>query len=97
MALLRRINRKNWFVCSHCMQQTGHDTVQSVFYSAGPRVMVLGRPMAKCPRCETTNTRSFEEIKNEGAQAALWGLERIVKKYPRSHFEVKPTDPTSGN
>jgi hypothetical protein len=92
MGLFRRIDRKNWFVCSTCMQRTNHDTVASVFYSVGPRELVLGRPMARCPRCATTNTRSFEEMKNDGAEAALWGLERIVKNYPRRHFEVKPAD-----
>lgn len=92
MGLFRKIDRKHWFVCSTCMTQTAHDTVKSVFYSEDPPVLVLGRPMAKCPRCGTTNTRSFEEIKNDGAESALWGLERIVKKYPRSQFQVKPPE-----
>jgi hypothetical protein len=45
--------------------------------------------MFKCPRCESTNTRSFLQIKREGAESTIWGLERLVKKHPRSHFEVK--------
>jgi hypothetical protein len=90
MSLFRRVDRTRWFVCSTCMQQTGHDTVKSVFYSEAPPVLVIGRPFAKCPRCGGTNTRSFQEIKNEGSRSALWGLERIVKKHPRSQFEVKP-------
>lgn len=91
MGLFRRINRKYWFVCSACMQQTSHDTVKSVFYSEDPPQLVLGRPLAQCPRCGATNTRSFQDIENEGSESALWGLERIVKKYPRSQFQVKPT------
>lgn len=95
MGLFRRINRKYWFVCSTCMQQMNHDTVKSVFYSEDPPELVLGRPLAKCPRCGTTNTRSFQDIKNEGAESALWGLERAVKKYPRSQFQVKPAQTES--
>ncbi len=89
MSLFRRVNRKHWFVCSACMQQTGHDTLKSVFYSEAPPVLVLGRPFAKCPRCGGTNTRSFQEIKDESSPSTIWSLERIVKQYPRSHFEVK--------
>ena len=89
LSLFRRIDRKRWFVCSTCMTQTGHDTLKSVFYSEGPPEAILGRPWMKCPRCGGTITRSFEDIKNEGSEAAIWGLERLVKKYPRSHFEVK--------
>lgn len=89
LSLFRRIDRKRWFVCSHCMQQTAHDTLKSVFYSEDPPVMVVGRPMALCPRCGTTNTRSFQEIKEEGSESALWGLEQFVRKYPRRQFEVK--------
>jgi hypothetical protein len=91
MGLFRPIDRKRWFVCSACMQQTAHDTLRSVFYSEEPPVLVLGRPFGKCPRCGSTNTRSFQEIKNEGSESALWGLERTVKKYPRKRFIVKPS------
>lgn len=90
MSLFRRIDRKHWFVCGACMQQTAHDTLKSVFYSEDPPVLVIGRPFAKCPRCSSTVTRSFQEIKDDGSESALWGLERIVKKYPRSQFKVKP-------
>ncbi len=89
---LRRIDRTKWFVCSTCMMQSGHNELQSVFYSEDAPVLVLGRPWWKCPRCAGTNTRSFQDIKNEGSESALWGLERIVKRYPRSHFEVKPSE-----
>lgn len=95
MSLFRRVDRKHWFVCSTCMQQTGHDTVKSVFYSEAPPVLVLGRPFAQCPRCGGTNTRSFLEIKNESSPSTIWSLERIVKQYPRRQFEVKPNEPKS--
>jgi len=93
MSIFRRVDRKRWFVCSACMQSTAHDTVKSVFYSEAPPVLVVGRPFAKCPRCGGTDTRSFEEIKKESSPSTIWGLERIVKQYPRSQFEVK-TDET---
>ncbi len=91
-SLFRRIDRRRWFVCNTCMQKTDHDTLKSVFYSKGERTLVLGRPLMKCPRCGGTNTRSFQEYEEEGQEAALWGLERIVKKHPRSLFEVKPSE-----
>jgi hypothetical protein len=81
--------RKFWFVCYTCMMQTGHDTLKSVFYSEGAPVLILGRPWMQCPRCQGTNTKSFQQLKEEGADAALWGLEQLVKKYPRSQFEVR--------
>jgi hypothetical protein len=90
MSLFRPINRRCWFVCSACMQQTAHDTMRSVFYSKDPPVLVLGRPFGKCPRCGSTDTRSFQDIKDDGSESALWGLERFVKQYPRKQFIVKP-------
>ncbi len=90
--LFTKKNRKFWFVCYTCMMQTGHDTVKSVFYSQGPRVLILGRPWMQCPRCQGTNTKSFQELKDEGSDSALWGLEQTVKKYPRRQFEVKPPE-----
>jgi hypothetical protein len=87
--MFRRIDRKYWFLCSQCLMNTNHDTVKSVFFYNGPPELYLGRPMFKCPRCESTNTRSFLQIKREGAESTIWGLERLVKKHPRSHFEVK--------
>jgi hypothetical protein len=92
---LRKIDRKRWFVCSTCMTESGHDELKSVFYSEGPRVLVLGRPWMKCPRCGGTNTRSFQEIKDDGSEAAAWGLERFVKKYPRSQFQVPSAEAKS--
>src|SRR5712692_6277679 len=97
MRLLDRFlkgNRKFWFVCYTCMMQTGHDTVKSVFYSEAPPVVVLGRPWEQCPRCGGTNTKSFQQLKDEGSDSALWGLERIVKKYPRRQFEVTSASPS---
>jgi hypothetical protein len=70
----RSINREHWFVCSACMQQTAHDTLRSVFYSEDPPVLVVGRPFGKCPRCGSTDTRSFLEIQKEGSESALWNL-----------------------
>jgi hypothetical protein len=45
----------------------------------------------KCPRCGSTNSKSFQDLKDEGSGSALWGLENIVRKYPRRQFEVKNT------
>lgn len=86
--------RKFWFVCYTCMMQTGHDTEKSVFYSEGEPVLVLGRPWMRCPRCSGTNTKSFQQLRDEGANSALWGLERIVRQHRRSHFEVKTPETT---
>ena len=89
---LLKTDRKFWYVCYTCMQQTGHDTVKAVFYSQGPPVTVLGRRLMQCPRCGSTNTKSFQDLKDEGSGSALWGLENIVRKYPRRQFEVKNTN-----
>ncbi len=92
MGLLDRLlkkKRKFWFVCYTCMVKTGNDPLKSVFYYDGPPDNILGRALTRCPRCEDTNTRSFRQLKEEGSEAALWGLEQLVKKYPRSQFEVK--------
>lgn len=85
-----RKDRTHWFVCYTCMTQTGHDAVKSIFYSEDPPLVILGRAWQQCPRCRGTNTRSFLDLKNEGAENALFGLERIARKYPRDRFEVKP-------
>jgi hypothetical protein len=87
----RRKNRQYWFVCYNCMMQTSHDALNSIFYSEGEKTLILGRPWMPCPRCHSTNTKSFQELKDEGSDNALWGLERIARKYPRSHFEIQPT------
>ena len=51
----------------------------------------MGRMMYPCPRCSSTNTRSFQMLKDEGSEQALFGLEGIARQHPRSTFEVKPT------
>lgn len=91
LGLFRKIDRNHWFVCNLCMMQTGHDTLNSVFYSEEDPVLILDRPWMQCPRCGSTNTRSFRDIEKNGSESALWGLERIVKKYPRRRFEVQST------
>lgn len=69
--------------------QNDHDALRSIFYSEGPKANVLGRPTMICPRCNDGNTRSFQELKDTGAESSLWGLERLVRKHPRSQFIVK--------
>ncbi len=91
----RKKRRRRWFVCYTCMQQTGHDDLKSVYYSQDAPVFILGRSWSQCPRCGGTNTKSFQELKEEGAEAPLWGLEQVVKKHPRSTFEVKRRDAKS--
>ena len=87
---LRGIERRRWFVCYNCMMQTGHDTPASIFYTEISPVPVLGRPLMPCPRCGDTNTKSFQQLKDEGSEAPLWGLEQTVRKHPRRRFIVKP-------
>jgi hypothetical protein len=86
--LLKR-DRKYWFLCYACLHHTNHETVQSVFYYQGPPVAMMGRRVTPCPRCESTNTISFQQLRDEGSGAQLWGLERLVKQHPRSRFEIK--------
>jgi hypothetical protein len=93
--IFRRIDRRFWFICHNCLLRTNHDTVKSVFYSENPKVMLMGRPTMLCPRCNDANTRSFQELKEEGAESTVWGLERLVKKHPRSQFAVRPSRETS--
>lgn len=88
-AMFKRINRNFWFICHNCLTQSNHDALHSIFYTERPKANVLGRPTMVCPRCNDVNTRSFQELKDAGSESALWGLERIAKKYPRSQFEVK--------
>ncbi|MBI4166332.1 MAG: hypothetical protein HY508_11425 [Acidobacteria bacterium] len=90
LGLFRKSERKFWFVCYNCMMLTNHDEVKSIFYYSGPPTLVVGRPLTPCPRCQNTNTVSFQQLKDDGSEAQLWGLERTVKKYPRSTFEVNP-------
>lgn len=95
LSIFRRIDRRFWFVCHNCLQRTNHDAMQSVFYSKNSQVMLMGRATMLCPRCNDANTRSFQELKDEGAESALWGLEQLVKKYPRRRFEVRPVRQTT--
>ena len=91
---LRGIDRRNWYVCYICMMLKVNDTASSIFYTQSAPVLVLGRPMMPCPRCGDTNTKSFQRLKDEGAEAPLWGLEQTVRRHPRSRIIVKP--PVSG-
>ncbi len=86
----KKIDRDLWFVCHNCLMHTNHDALNSIFYSDRPKVNVVGRPTMICPRCNDANTRSFRELKDEGSESTLWGLERLVRKYPRRQFVVKP-------
>ena len=88
---LKRINRRHWFVCHACMMSSNHDPVKSLFFQDTPGEDFMGRMMYPCPRCTSTNTRSFQNLKDEGSEQALFGLERIVRQHPRRTFEVKPT------
>ncbi len=86
---LKRINRKNWFICHACLMQTNHDPMRSLFFQNTPGEDFLGRMMYPCPRCSSTNTWSFQQLKAEGSEQSLFGLERIVRQHPRHVFEVK--------
>jgi hypothetical protein len=88
--IFKKIDRGRWFICHNCLMHSNHDALNSIFYSEIPKTDVLGRPTMICPRCNDANTRSFQELKDEGSESTLWGLERIVRKYPRSQFIVKP-------
>lgn len=92
LSFFRKIDRRRWFVCYTCMGASDHQELKSVFYSVAPKVLVVGREWQRCPRCGGTNTKSFAEIKSDGQDSAVWGLERIVKQHPRSVFEVTPSD-----
>jgi len=93
--LFKPIQRKNWFLCYACLMQTNHRAEKSIFYYNGPPVPLMGRPLYPCPRCASTNTVSFLQLKEEGAKAQLWGLERIVRANPRSTFDIKPAEAKS--
>ena len=87
---LRKSDRTKWFVCYNCMMQTSHDEVNSIFYYAGPPTLMMGGALTPCPRCQNTNTVSFQKLKDDGSDSQLWGLERAAKRHPRSFFEIKP-------
>jgi hypothetical protein len=85
-------------VCHNCMMNSDHNEIKSIFYSDSPKVNVVGRPTMICPRCNDANTRSFQEMKDEGSESSLWGLERLARKHPRSKFIVKSnSQPTAAN
>ena len=86
---LRKSDRKFWLVCYNCMMRTSHDAAKSIFYCAGPPTIEVGRAFTPCPRCQDTNTVSFQQLQDDGSEAQLFGLEQVVKKRPRSIFEVK--------
>jgi hypothetical protein len=92
LSLFRKIDRDRWFVCHNCMMLNDHDALNSIFYSDSPKVNVVGRPTMICPRCNDANTRSFQELKDEGSESSLFGLERLARKYPRSQFIVKSSN-----
>ncbi|MBZ5564860.1 MAG: hypothetical protein LAP13_20870 [Acidobacteriia bacterium] len=92
LGAFKKIDRRHWFICHHCLMLSNHDPLKSLFFHDGPGQDFLGRVMYPCPRCSSTNTRSFEQLKTEGSDQALIGLERIVRRHPRSVFEVRPTD-----
>jgi hypothetical protein len=87
--LFKKIDRKHWFICYTCLGNTSHDETKSIFHSLEPKVDVVGRLWQRCPRCGGTNTKSFAELKTEGQDSALWGLERTVKKHPRNLFDSR--------
>lgn len=92
----RKIDRNHWFICYTCLGNTDHDGLKSVFHSLAPKVLVVGRPWQQCPRCGGTNTLSFADLKEKDMDSALWGLERLVRKNPRSVFEVSQPVPGAG-
>jgi len=100
MGILDRLLNKQrmyWYLCYACLMQTNHDALNSVFYDQGPPVEVTGRLVTPCPRCESTNTISFQKLREEGADAQLWGLEQLVRKHPRSRFEIKRPSPANSS
>jgi len=93
MAILdafKKLDRRHWFICHNCLMQQNHDPEKALFYYTGPGEDFLGRTMFRCPRCSSTNTRSFQQLKEEGSDQVLYGLERIVKRKPRNWFEANP-------
>ena len=92
LSFLKRIDHNQWFVCHACLMQQNHDPLKAIFYNPGPREDFMGRTMYKCPRCSGVNTRSFQQLREEGSDHALFGLERIVRSHPRHMFEVKPVE-----
>ena len=90
--VFRKVDRRHWFIRHNYLVLSDHDPMKALFQCASPGQEFLGRVMYKCPRCSSPNTRSFEQLKAEGSEGALFGLERIVKRHPRGRFEVKAPD-----
>ncbi|MFQ5668028.1 MAG: hypothetical protein ACE5I7_16555 [Candidatus Binatia bacterium] len=89
--LFRRLKRPHWHLCYDCMRQNNLVAEGAIFFNDGPpNADYLGRPHYRCPRCRSLNTRTFQFLKEGGEEAALSGLERIVKANPRSRFQVAP-------
>ena len=86
LSIFRKIDRNRWFVCHNCMMHTDHDAVKSIFYSDSPKVNVVGRPTMICPRCSDANTRSFQELKDEGSESSLWGSSALPENSNTVHF-----------
>lgn len=95
LGIFRRLERKTWFLCYDCVRRSGRkaspDAMKAIFYYDGPAVEINGRPYVQCLRCESINTVSFQQLKDDGSESQLWGLERIAKAHPRSVFEPKQT------
>lgn len=86
----RRIQRSSWHVCYECLKQSGNVAEEAIFYYDGPPESdAEGHATVRCPRCRNTNTRSFQFLRDMREEAALYGLERIVRTNPRSRFPVK--------
>ncbi len=92
LSAFKKIDRRHWFICHNCLMVSNHDPLKSLFHYDGPGQDFLGRVLHPCPRCSSTNTCSFEQLKAEGSDQALMGLERIVRQHSRSVFEVTPAD-----
>ncbi len=87
---LRRVKRRHWHICYECLRNQGNVAEEAIFYYDGPpEEQVEGHATTACPRCQSLNTRSFQFLKDEEEDAALFGLERIVRSNPRERFPVK--------
>jgi hypothetical protein len=86
---LRGLDRTKWFVCYDCMGRQSERPENAIFFYDGAPHVEHGRNWWKCTRCESINTRSFQFLKENGEDTALYGLERVVKSHPREHFLVE--------
>lgn len=90
LSVFRRLERRHWFICYNCLNRNGHVAEEAIFFYDGPPEMISGRGWVRCPRRSDLNTRSFQQLADDGSEAQLFGLERIVKTHPRERFPVKP-------